>query len=255
VIIFGVKFLTRKDSPKVAIIGCLHGDELLGAKAIDLLREIPVPLGSITFFIANKDAMRAGKRFIDTDANRCCPGDPAGNKEERIVAQLCSTLAPFDYVIDIHSTTATTEGFVVYTKDNALALARQTPLRHVVRMGPEIAHGRALIDHVKCGVSLEYNQATSPEHVKIHITSCLQNLGIIAGKPASIPQQEYEVYGFVPKTQKPLQNFHETTINGELLYPILAGEKSYPFACMKARKLRTLPAASTSGLPSASSRR
>jgi hypothetical protein len=202
---------------KIAVVAYVHGNEDLG-------------VSSFPFFIANMEAKKQNKRFIDVDLNRCFPGKLDGNCEEKAAAELLEKLKDFDYVIDIHSTTADTESFVIITKNNAKKLALAVPLNKLVIMEQHIAQNKALIDHV-CGISIEFSKKTKPDEVKDIVMETIENLK----QRKKIHKQVYSVYG-TKKTNKNihLQNFKKTKLDGEIFYPVLFGEKEYDFLCMKA---------------------
>lgn len=81
-------------SPEIAVVACMHGDELCGKKAIDRFLDSDFELlRPVKFIIANEEAMEQGERFIDTDLNRCFPGDPESDShEERVAAKLMQEL-------------------------------------------------------------------------------------------------------------------------------------------------------------------
>ena len=68
-----------KGKPYICIIGCLHGDEIIGKKAIDVFKRLNLKRGTITFIIAHSAAMKKNKRFLDRDLNRVFPGKKIGN--------------------------------------------------------------------------------------------------------------------------------------------------------------------------------
>ncbi|MCG2809538.1 MAG: succinylglutamate desuccinylase/aspartoacylase family protein, partial [Candidatus Portnoybacteria bacterium] len=73
---------------KVAIIGCVHGDEVIGKKIINELKNLKFKEGSLGFFIANQPALNKNKRFIKQDLNRSFPGNINGIAEEKIAYSL-----------------------------------------------------------------------------------------------------------------------------------------------------------------------
>ncbi|MFB6251974.1 MAG: succinylglutamate desuccinylase/aspartoacylase family protein [Halobellus sp.] len=102
------------ESPAVAAVGAIHGDEPCGVRAIERFRargptdriQRPVKL-----IIANERALDAGTRYVEGDLNRLFPGDPdSGIHEERLAYDLrqevedCVTLG-------FHSTVSFDEPF------------------------------------------------------------------------------------------------------------------------------------------------
>lgn len=239
------KIIRGSGSPVVGIVGCLHGNEKIGHEAINLLKRIIPKKGTLIFILANQEAMKQNKRFIDSDLNRCFPGKKNGNHEEKLAQPMLKSLSGCDYVIDIHSTTADTENFVIMTKcdEQTKSLATYLLLNKAVIMGNALAGGKSLIDHVSCGISIEFNFKTKPESVSGIIINCLRNLNMLDGPIYITDPEIYLAYGILRKlihsNVPELANFRQASIGGELFYPILFGEKAYSGSlCLKARKLK-----------------
>ena len=222
--------------PKIGIVGCLHGNERIGAEVIASLKTIKLNSGSLILVIANEEAMRQDKRFIDTDLNRCFPGKEECNHEEMLAFQLTKALKDCDYVIDVHSTTADTESFAIITKDNAKEIAQNFLKKKLVDMGETIASGKSLIDNVKCGVSIEFNKETPFMDVKEAIMNFLKSIGMVEGEPVFTEMEVFSVYGKL-EGEGVLDNFKEITLDNETFYPVLSGTKEYKgVICLKARR-------------------
>ncbi|HLP79101.1 MAG TPA: succinylglutamate desuccinylase/aspartoacylase family protein [Acidobacteriota bacterium] len=212
----------------IAVVACLHGDEILGAQALAGINSTECKLIKI---VANEEAMNPPKRFLEVDGNRCFPGTLEGRHEERIAAKLVSHLSNVDAVIDIHTTTSKTKPFTIVTKHFDLAL--HSPLEATVVMSPVVASGRALIDHCR-GVSLEFNEKTTVEEVCDVVNKMIYN--IVHDKVHV--SDKFEVYGKITDKKFSGVNFQLTTVDTESFYPVLLGERSYTdMVCLKARKI------------------
>lgn len=226
----------RKGSgkPVVGVVGCLHGDERIGKKIIDWLDKVSLAKGSLVLVLANEEAIALGRRYVDADLNRCFPGKSNGSHEEKIAAKMLQELKECDVVIDIHSTSAVTENFVVVTKHPELV--GKVPLEKVVWMG-DFGKGKALIDFVN-GVSIEFDVRTGFQNVVDTISVCLCNLGLLEGKVILKKQEHFVVYDVMKKDSSfVLKNFEKTVIKNENFYPVLFGEKAYTeILCLKTRK-------------------
>lgn len=238
------KTIKGNGKPVIGIIGCLHGNEKIGKEVTDLLKAVPLKKGTIVFILANEEAMRQDKRYINADLNRVFPGREDGNHEEKLASALQKELSECDYVIDIHSTTADTENLLIITKDGQgiRALVDSIPLKNVVFMEPIVAKGKSLIDNVRCGVSIEFNLNTPAREVKEIIVYFLRNLGLLDGYAKKICKETYSVYGLIEKNEQnkllQLINLQMTELGGEVFYPIFFGEKEYPnLLCMKAKRV------------------
>jgi len=101
-----------KGEPEYAVVGSIHGDEPCGKKAIERFLsedwEIKKP---VKFVIANEKALKENERFLDTDLNRCFPGDKDSElHEERLASKLMEELEGLT-ILDIHSTRSYPEPF------------------------------------------------------------------------------------------------------------------------------------------------
>ncbi|MBI2135244.1 succinylglutamate desuccinylase/aspartoacylase family protein [Candidatus Woesearchaeota archaeon] len=227
-------------SPRTAVIGCQHGDELIGRDIIERLVTVRPDKGTLDLIIANEEAIDVRTRFLDSDLNRIFPGNSTGNREEQIAADLTHRLKPFDYVIDVHSTTACTQSFVVITglDEQAKQLASLVPLPKVVYMEPQIAQGRSLIDHANAGISIEFDERTSPNHGYNVVLGALKAMGMYHGTVSAVMQEFYSVYGVLRESvSQPLVNFKLTALGDNTFYPVFFGEKAYAFTCMMAKKI------------------
>ncbi|MFW5746753.1 MAG: hypothetical protein ACOCWQ_04365 [Nanoarchaeota archaeon] len=228
--------------PQVGIVACLHGNETTGIKVLTELKSLAPEGLRLRLIVAHETAVAQNTRFITQDLNRCFPGDRAGNKEQQLAAMLLEQLQDCAYVIDLHTTTARTKAFSIMTLDTPAHrwLAQSYPLPIHTIIGDTVASGKAMIDHVTCGISVEYEN-TSPAGIITH--DVLSTLAAIrSGRCASVRHHTwFEVYGVMEKHVAQqhavsLENFAPVTIAGERFYPVLAGEAAYRFACMKARK-------------------
>ncbi|MBW2998288.1 succinylglutamate desuccinylase/aspartoacylase family protein, partial [Candidatus Woesearchaeota archaeon] len=152
---------------KLAILGCLHGNEKVGEKIIDYLKGIPQLANSIFFILGNENAMKENRRFIDVDLNRCFPGKETGNYEEERAFEISKKIKDFDILLDIHSTTAKTEDFIITTNlDKTRNLIGNIPLRKVVIVNEKLSKNKSLIENHENAVSLEFDENTDFEYVK-----------------------------------------------------------------------------------------
>ncbi len=104
------------DSPRVAVVAGVHGDELeglyvchrLAAWLDDLRRSDPGALtGSVELYPAvntlGLDTLTRGLPVFDTDLNRAFPGSAGGPLPERLAAALMMELTSAALVVDIHA--------------------------------------------------------------------------------------------------------------------------------------------------------
>lgn len=81
---------------KILVIGGMHGNEMLGIDLVKSLQENP--LENIDSVLANEEAIKINKRFINQDLNRSFPGvESSGIYEQQRPIELLDTL-------DFHNT-------------------------------------------------------------------------------------------------------------------------------------------------------
>lgn len=188
-------------NPKIAIIGCVHGDEIIGKKVINELKKINLKNGSLYFIIANQEALNRKKRYIKKDLNRSFPGKINGIVEEKIAYKIKKELKRFDVVIDIHATNSNFDSLVVVTKFNTeiKKILKFTPIDKIALIRKKVFGGNDLISYAKLGVSLEYGPDKSGKNYKKclkDIKIVLKNLGLISGKKIVFKQKTlYTVKG------------------------------------------------------------
>ncbi len=98
---------TVKPAPTIALVGLTHGDEVIGLHLfIDLLKQLMngcIELkGTLTLILANRDAYLAGRRYVETDLNRCYGNDDQSTLEGRRSIQIKSAITGSDVIIDLH---------------------------------------------------------------------------------------------------------------------------------------------------------
>ncbi len=92
------------------IVGGVHGDDPAGVAAIEQLRASSRPSppirGRLLTVIANRSAVRRGRRAIDFDLNRAFGSAEAHGHEAAVAKILAPELARADFVLDLHSTSS-----------------------------------------------------------------------------------------------------------------------------------------------------
>jgi len=177
---------------KLAVVACLHGNELYG---VEVVRKLPCDADA---FIANTAAILERKRFVYSDLNRCFPGKKDGNFEERLAYMLKEELKDYDYVIDLHSCSRPSPLFGIITKPNEekIEFARKLGLEKLVIMSEDLASGHSMIDHMKCGISMELG----PHERKDNAKDALERIShFLERRPPKEDMEIYEVVGILKK--------------------------------------------------------
>lgn len=116
-----IKFKGQESGPMVSIFGSIHGNEPAGAYTISRLlfelvtHQIQLKKGSLTLAIGNERALDLDQRFIQSDLNRQFKDSQTSflNSEMKRANQLKEILENSDLFLDIHSTQAKTEPFII----------------------------------------------------------------------------------------------------------------------------------------------
>jgi len=231
---------------KIAVVCCLHGTEPYG---LEVVKRLPA---SLPFFIGNEKALKENKRFIDSDLNRSFPGKENGNHERKMAYNLVNKLNHFDYIIDLHSSSNNCPIFGIITKPNnqKIDFAKRLGLTKLVIMKESFASGKALIDFVKCGISIEVGPHKREKNVK---EALMLIYNLINKKTINECIEIFEVFDIIKKEADliTIKNF-EFVKKGEVIaksenkeqialfdfIPVLVGEDAYKgILCLAARKL------------------
>lgn len=237
--------------PQIAIVGCLHGDEIIGKKAIDELKKIKLLRGSLKLVVANEKALRAKKRMVEKDLNRSFPGKKNGCYEEKLAHCLIKEILPADVVIDVHATNSNFERLAITSKldKKTKQILKHLPCDKVALISSEAFGENSMIRFAKVGIAIEYgpnkkggNYGKALDDILI----LLKNLEMIEGIKKNYSRKElYEVEGKYAvdsnfKASKKIKNF-KLIKKGETIgqtgtrkirstksfYPLFLGEKSY----------------------------
>ena len=238
----------RSMGSKILFIAALHGDEGFG---VDALKEIEKKLDKERYkydwVIGNPKAYGQNTRYTETDLNRIAPGNSASEiYEERRAAELVALSKDFDYVIDIHGTTAKSGVFVLVTNPSTanLMLAACMPLQNVVvwaadvskKCGPVTQYAKCPAIEIECGPK-------DDKKIRNKISEVVEN--IIKTKSRSVSelmknivnQKYFYVTGSIENIDTTdMKEFEKTQVDGEEFYPLLIN--SYKIG--SARKMKRI---------------
>jgi len=255
--------MKKEKNKNLLIVGAVHGNEKVGVEVVKRLNGL-VGKKQVLGLTANNKAFSQNVRFIDQDLNRSFPGNPKGNYEEQRAFQLVRLIKKFNYVLDLHSFSCKSKPFVIVTKRTAqhLVFAKAVGIKRIVFMSPELASGKALIDHCQCGVSVEagrHGSKITDRRAENVIENVLSELGFLnARKKKEFKRSYFQVVQILFKNSrkekllKNIQNFvlvqkGDTVTAGSKqafvapyrFYPILARERAYSkILCLMAKPVR-----------------
>lgn len=207
-----------KNKQNIVFVAGLHGNEKEPVKALSE--------NKINFILANPKAFEKDIRFIDSDLNSSF-GLKRNDYEAKQALNILKKIKEEDFVVDFHTTTANTPPFVIIVDKKMSFLAEKTGLKYVVIMKYNIKKGGSLLNY-RNGISVEVGKHSSKESYKTTINVVNNILSTEKYKP-----EFYEVYDKITKPGV-YRNFEEH-IDG--FVPVLAGETSYNFYGLKAKKI------------------
>jgi hypothetical protein len=214
----------------ICVVSCMHGNEVRGAEATEMLWERNFGI-RVRWIIANVDARKVMRRYIESDLNRSFPGKEDGTYEERLALLIAKAVEGAECVLDLHTTTAATSPFVIITRrsEEIENIANAVPIEKLVHIPAALSKGKALIDMFP-GVAIECDERTSAEEVMSWIVAFLENWR----EDTRTTHEEYEGTGLLMGNDV-LENFSHVA-EGTLIddkpvekgfYPVLSGEVAY----------------------------
>ncbi len=207
------------NSQNIILVAGLHGNERAPVRAFSE--------NNISFILGNPIAYESNARFTEQDLNASF-GVSNKTYESRRAAEILEEIAADKMVIDFHTTAADTPPFAIVVDNGMISLAEMTGLEHVVVMKFNIKNGHALINY-RDGISVEAGRHDDPGSYQ---TALRVAENIKSGK--KFPLKVYEVYGKIEEPGE-YSNFSE---HPDGFVPVLAGETSYDFYGLKAKRIR-----------------
>ncbi len=197
--------------PEVAIVGGVHGDERSGIRAVRRLRDADLEFQrGVAFVLANPAAIAANEHYLDSDLNRVFPGDPNGDREERIAAQLCEFLEELT-TLSLHGTKSQPTPFALIhsAHEREFELAARLPVPHVV-------DHRGMNEHTitTCGVSVEIELAFEDSdretaRAEYQARAFLKGVEALPGEP---PDADPDFFHMDAPVQKPSGETYEVYV-------------------------------------------
>ncbi|MEK6895303.1 MAG: succinylglutamate desuccinylase/aspartoacylase family protein [Nanoarchaeota archaeon] len=114
---------TKEGKNLVVLVG-VHGNEVCGVKAADLLLpKLKIIYGKVTFIYANLEAIKQNKRFVEQNLNRCFIDEQSFEIKQSLEGKTAKEISPYldraDALLDIHaSLTKDSIPFVICDESN-----------------------------------------------------------------------------------------------------------------------------------------
>lgn len=190
----------------VAVVGCVHGNEPAGVRAMHrILQSDPEFRDAVKFIVANPPAAVANRRYLDVDMNRVFPGDlNAEDRERRLAAQLVDATEGCR-TVSIHTTHATPEpvAFVTGGNPGALETASRLPIQYVVNEQPVVdtAFSRTEgVVSIEAGKPDRHDAAAKAEKL---VRCFLEDEGVMDESPLAARDASPSYYQLVDTVEKP----------------------------------------------------
>ncbi|WP_336365353.1 M14 family metallopeptidase [Halalkalicoccus salilacus] len=233
--------------PEIVVIGGVHGNETGGVRAVRRLREAELDLQrGVAFVLANPAAIDAGERYLDSDLNRVFPGNPDGDREERIAAQLCKLIQDRT-TLSLHGTNSHPRPFALIhrSQPREFDLAARLPVSQVVDhwgVNEETITTCGLTVEIEVGAQGSDEAAASAEH---QTRAFLKRVDALPGELPDADPDFFHMREPVPKPSDAsyelyVQNFErvpagtvyanvdgQDLVADESFYPILMSECGY----------------------------
>ncbi len=215
----------------VAIVCCQHGDERFGLEIFSYFKKRLNEYSGLKLVIANQEAVKRNVRYVDQDLNRSYPGSLKGSREARLAKQVLHEVRASRYVLDIHTTTCPVKmtPIIVGLDAGTKRIIHFSPWEKVARMSKSFA-SKALIGHIKSGVSLEYGRVYAREH-KLEALNVARDIvdGLIDRRTGKKKRRSvYLIDRTIPLDTVIPRSAKELVWSRELgVYPFLLGEKAY----------------------------
>lgn len=228
-----MKVLGNTVNPELTVLCCAHGDELFGLTVFNALMPLVDSLPGLLLILGNEEAIRAGKREVDSNLNRIYPGRPDGDTEERLAHQIVALMRNSRWMIDIHTTRTSLELAAIVSKFNpgVKEILAHTRTPHVFRM-PEFPSGidTASIDQVGAGVGLEFGHRYAETMDALGDVLAVVHGLLGSERPQPHDQVLYQFGGKFPlefDVGDGLTNFEPVQFEGAIVWPFLVGSDNY----------------------------
>jgi succinylglutamate desuccinylase len=188
---------------EILIVGGLHGDEPHARKIAEHFIENNIK--GINGLIANPEAVKQQKRYLETDMNRSFASPLPLSLEEKAAQALKPKLNKYDLIIDIHNTKAsgTTMG-IVTNPPNSLQqqVANIIGFNKLIQMPPS---GSLIAENTEKSISIEIAES-DVEKEGFTVDDLIEKIKKLPEKIGNSNKREanLDTYRFIKKVTKPV---------------------------------------------------
>lgn len=216
---------------KLLIIAATHGDEKIG---VEVAKQLKLRKKEIFFdlLVANPEALRLKKRFIEKDLNRVYPGKKYSRfYEKRLAYKNLLVAKNYRYVIDIHEASQGRDDFVIVPKEK---LPKKFPLEYInlnkVLLWPDPKG--SISQKLNNSIELEFGTKNRNRREVVKKATDIVDRFIVDINSKKIVRKlkrTFYVYDYLEKNelkgnQVKLVDFREVIINREKFLPLLVNQ-------------------------------
>ncbi len=231
---------------KILFVIATHGNEKIGPEVVEKLRA----RGLEDYFdvlIANPQALRKNKRFIECDLNRAYPGKKDSELyEERRAYDNLKIANNYKYIIDFHEAPEGKDDFIILSRNEVGSFPLElVPLKNVLFWpDPKGPMGDVLNNSIELEFGSKGVNRSRMIKKAVEITETfLFNLTQEVGQRKITKKIFWQVYGKLKKTSyrgeiSNLKDFNLVSLSGEDFYPLLTGQYlDLGIICYKMKKI------------------
>ena len=196
-----IEKIGKSPGKNIVILAGVHGNEVCGVKAFnELIPELEIEKGKVTFIYANLEAQKQNKRFVEYNLNRCFldeqPNDMSQTLEGRTATAIMEYLNEADLLLDLHSSPTAGKNNFLICEEDCLDLIKCLSPRKVIIGIDKIQKGGTdgyMFNKGKQGICVECGSHESKESIltaKESILNFLRNLNAIKGSIEKFDDKE-----------------------------------------------------------------
>lgn len=232
---------------KILLVVATHGNEKIGLEVIENLKKQNLEKYFETL-IANPEALKQNKRFLEADLNRSYPGEKNSKiYEKRKAFENLQIAKKYQYIIDIHEADRGKDDFIILSRKEKgnfplefINLRRvlfwpepKGPMGEILENSIELEFGARDKDRKKM-----VEKATKIVKQFINLVTTQSNKKLFNQKKYFYVYQELLKKDFQGKIDQ-LKDFEKFTNKDESFYPILARQYlDLGIACYKMEKVQ-----------------
>ncbi|PSP94434.1 succinylglutamate desuccinylase, partial [Halobacteriales archaeon QS_1_68_44] len=201
--------------PEVAVVGGIHGDEPCGSAAVEAVVEAdPDVARPVKLIVANEEALKRGRRYVEEDLNRAFPGSPdADTHEGRLAHDLLTEIRGCE-ILSLHSTRSYAAPFALVDEmdGHARSICPYLSVEAVVETS-QYSEGRLIaypdVIELECGLQ---RSAVAAENARALVREFLVATGVLPGDAEPPRQHPLSVFCLDQRIPKQAADSYEVFV-------------------------------------------